>query len=184
MRQQKKCEKCDKIVANLVLHNKLVHDKVRDHVCSMCLKGFGKKSGLVRHVLTVHEKRQDWPCDLCGKACAEKSQLLKHRKIHFKLFDDTKLVDEPDPEQVSDDEEIVEGDKRKMKCGACKKVVTTKASLARHKLLVHKKQKSFLCDFCSKTFGENFFAFTLKIFNFLLIHRRSFKPQATHAKPS
>ena len=148
-RGPQKCNLCDKLFINLRSHIQMVHHKVRKYICSVCSKPFGKKSGLDRHVITVHEKKRCWECDLCEKSFGEKAQLVRHRKIHFRP-----IVQEPDPDQVSDDQEIIEDSKRKMKCGTCKKVVNSKAALKRHKLLVHEKQKNLLCDFCPKMFGE------------------------------
>jgi len=78
------CEICEKMFVNLRSHIQQVHQKVRNHKCSICDKEFGKRSGLVRHIMTVHEKMKSWPCDVCEKSFGEKTQLLRHRKIHFK----------------------------------------------------------------------------------------------------
>lgn len=127
----------------------MVHQKIRQHICSLCSKAFGKKSGLDRHVITVHEKMRCWVCDLCEKSFGEKAQLFRHRKVHFKP---TCL--EPDPAQVTEDQEVFENKKTRMRCGICKKVVNSRAALKRHKLLVHEKKRNLLCDFCPKLFGE------------------------------
>lgn len=145
-----KCTICDKIFVNLRSHIQMVHQKIRQHICNICDKAFGKKSGLDRHIITVHEKMRCWVCDLCEKSFGEKAQLFRHRKVHFKP---TCL--EPDPAQITEDQEVFENKKTRMRCGICKKVVNSRAALKRHKLLVHEKKRTLLCDFCPKLFGEN-----------------------------
>ena len=143
------CNICDKVFVNLRSHTQMVHQKIRQHICNICNKAFGKKSGLDRHVITVHEKMRCWVCDLCDKSFGEKAQLFRHRKVHFKP---TSL--EPDPAQITEDQEIFEDKKTRMRCGICKKVVNSRAALKRHKLLVHEKKRNLLCDFCPRLFGE------------------------------
>ncbi|CRK99782.1 CLUMA_CG013090, isoform A [Clunio marinus] len=149
VRGPQKCTICDKTFVNLRSHIQMVHQKIRQHICSICSKAFGKKSGLDRHIITVHEKMKCWACDLCEKSFGEKAQLLRHRKIHFKPS-----CQEPDPTQVTEDREIFFKDKTRMQCGFCKKIVNSRSALKRHKMLVHEKKKNLLCDFCPKLFGE------------------------------
>ncbi|CAG9806263.1 unnamed protein product [Chironomus riparius] len=78
------CEICGKLFINLRSHIQQVHQKIKNHKCSICKKEFGKRSGLVRHIMTVHEKLKSWSCDVCEKSFGEKTQLLRHRKTHFK----------------------------------------------------------------------------------------------------
>ncbi|XP_070498841.1 zinc finger protein 62-like [Chironomus tepperi] len=78
------CELCGKMFVNLRSHIQQVHQKIRNHKCSICDKEFGKRSGLVRHIMTVHEKMKCWTCDVCEKSFGEKTQLLRHRQTHLK----------------------------------------------------------------------------------------------------
>lgn len=148
-----KCNVCDKVFVNLRSHIQMVHQKIRHHICQICDKAFGKKSGLDRHIITVHEKMRCWACDLCEKSFGEKAQLLRHRKIHFKP-----TFEEPDPAQITEDQEVITSKKKRgaMKCGVCKKILNSRAALKRHKLLVHEKKKNLLCDFCPRLFGKIF----------------------------
>lgn len=144
------CSLCDgKVFVNLRSHIQMVHQKVRQHKCTICEKAFGKKSGLDRHIITVHERLKCWACDLCEKSFGEKAQLMRHRKVHFKP-----AHQEIDVSQITDDQEVFEKEKKCMRCGICKKTVNSKAALKRHKLLVHEKKKTLLCDFCPRFFGE------------------------------
>jgi hypothetical protein len=72
-----------------------------------------------------------WSCELCEKSFGEKAQLLRHRRTHFKP--DTQKID---ISEITDDQEVIEKDKKCMRCGICKKVVNSRAALKRHKLLV------------------------------------------------
>lgn len=144
-----KCVDCDKIFVNLRSHIQMVHQKIRTHLCRICDKAFGKKSGLDRHIVTVHQKMRFWACDLCDKSFGEKAQLQRHHKIHFKP-----AYQEPDPAQITDDQEVIDDTKKRMRCGICKKVVNSKAALKRHKLLIHERRRNLLCDFCPRMFGK------------------------------
>lgn len=146
-----RCELCDKVFVNLRSHIQQVHHRVRQHICGVCDKAFGKKSGLDRHTITVHEKMRCWGCDVggCEKSFGEKAQLLRHRKVHFRP-----IFQEPDPAQITEDQEIFSNKKRRMKCGMCKRILNSRSALKRHKTLVHEKKKTLLCDFCPRLFGE------------------------------
>lgn len=118
------CELCDgKLFVNLKSHIAMVHQKIRSHKCTICQKSFGKKSGLDRHVHTVHERLKCFSCDLCEKSFGEKAQLLRHRKVHFRP-----AFQEPDISQISEDQEVIENDKKCMKCGICKKILNSRVS--------------------------------------------------------
>ena len=76
-----KCELCNKEVASLKSHIKLVHEKVRAHTCPECKKGFQTTAHLKNHISRVHLKVRD-KCPDCGK---EVQDLRNHQYyVHLK----------------------------------------------------------------------------------------------------
>lgn len=62
-------------------------------------------------------------CDLCEKSFGEKAQLLRHRKVHFRP-----ALQEPDISEITEDQVVIEKEKRCMRCGICKKLLNSKVS--------------------------------------------------------
>lgn len=141
-----KCELCDRVFKNIRSHQQMVHEGIRQHVCKLCEKTFGKRSGLARHIQTVHQKLRMWSCDLCEKSFGEKAQLQRHQKTH--------LASEPKATLITEDKQVFYKNKVRMRCGICQKIVNSSSSLRRHKMLVHENKKTILCDFCPRLFGE------------------------------
>lgn len=143
----KQCHICDKMFINLRAHIQSVHENIRQYGCNVCTKAFAKKSGLDRHIITVHDKMKHWSCDVCDKRFGEKTLLTRHLKIHAKA----KLVEKT---ENGEDEEVIVGMKKHMRCGVCSKVLNSPHALKRHKMFVHEKKQKLLCNFCPKLFGE------------------------------
>ena len=45
----------------MLYHIRLVHEKRRDHQCSICEKNYERKSTLNIHIKTVHENKYEFP---------------------------------------------------------------------------------------------------------------------------
>ena len=59
-------------------HIKLVHEKMKPHLCSLCGYASGSKGDLKNHVVAVHDKAKPYKCSFCDFACSMKSNLNKH----------------------------------------------------------------------------------------------------------
>ena len=121
---KQKCKICDLYFVWLGDHIKTVHEKVRNFVCEICNKSFGKKCGLTSHIKTVHDKRRLFSCDICYKSFGHKQHAAKHRLQHTKLWSLT-------PQERFDQKKL-------FKCEYCGNMYRLKSSLAKHRRLVHK----------------------------------------------
>lgn len=100
-------------------HVKMVHEKVKNHYCPTCGKGFFDRRDMERHVLRIHVGEKEL-CVECGKELSS-GQLKKHiAKCHSDI--DNRVI-----------------------CPECGKKV---ASLLEHVNSVHKKLKNFQCPIC------------------------------------
>ena len=111
----------------MATHVKLVHDKIKDHMCQTCGRSFSMKTTLKRHEEDAHNTVKDLPCPHCGK-------LFKHNyknvlRTHIK--------------------QVHEGVKDFM-CTYCGKAFAGKGMMVRHVQTVHKgTDESYLIgDLC------------------------------------
>lgn len=80
------CELCCRDFTNLTSHRDIVHLKIRNFVCDLDGKRFGKMNGLVRHIQAVHLGITPFSCPQCSKKFKERSALKKW--VWFKFFED------------------------------------------------------------------------------------------------
>ena len=74
-----KCEQCDKVVkrkAELKLHTKRAHLKIKDHMCEVCKKLFFTINELNTHKIVHKEKK--YHCNICGLKIRSKRSLVNH----------------------------------------------------------------------------------------------------------
>ncbi|XP_063814388.1 oocyte zinc finger protein XlCOF7.1-like [Pseudophryne corroboree] len=122
--------------------------------CSVCGKGFTKKSSLVRHQI-VHIGEKPFSCFDCRKCFARKSTLVEHQKIHtsekpFSCSDCGKCFTRK--ANLLDHQRIHTGESS-FSCSDCGKSFTNKTVLVRHQRS-HTGEKPFSCSECGKCFGH------------------------------
>lgn len=121
---KQKCNICNLYFVWLADHVRTVHEKVRNFVCEICNKSFGKKSGLTTHISTVHEKIKVFSCDICFKHFGHKQHAVKHREMHTKT--------------LTKSQQKVKDQKKLFKCEYCRNCYRFKCSLAKHRRIIHK----------------------------------------------
>lgn len=62
-------------------HMRLVHLKVKQHVCDICGEAFGIKATL-RHHRYIHTGEKPYKCNVCGQAFRQLTAMKTHRKMH------------------------------------------------------------------------------------------------------
>ena len=75
---------CDYIAmrkVNLKKHTERVHEKRKDHQCTICFAAFYNKHRLAEHTNGVHLNLKPFQCDLCGFASAYRSTLGEHKRV-------------------------------------------------------------------------------------------------------
>lgn len=65
----------------LIFHIKEAHDNERPYVCTLCNKGFCRRSDLKKHTI-VHTGVRPFSCTVCAKSFSRNTNLTKHMRIH------------------------------------------------------------------------------------------------------
>lgn len=105
--------------------------------CGSCYNGFSSKNALLKHESKSHPDAK-FACDLCAQRFVTKKNISTH--IH-------NVHGLEKPENV-----VVRSSL--FKCGACKKIVSSRNALERHKRFVHLANYEFLCEHCSAVFRD------------------------------
>ena len=143
------CKYCSRVFEgpnapkNLREHTRLVHEGVRNHMCSTCGKAFQSKNDMTRHVDSVHLKKPVWQnlrknypggkkpiversCEFCGEKFSHALTLRQHISSNHK-------------------------DVVRFECRACAKTCISKDTLYKH-LQTNHENDDYQCKFCQKLF--------------------------------
>lgn len=63
-------------------HMRLVHLKVKQHICDFCGEAFGAMQTL-RHHRFIHTGEKPYKCNICGQGFRQRTAMKTHRKTHF-----------------------------------------------------------------------------------------------------
>ncbi|KAH8302702.1 hypothetical protein KR044_009780 [Drosophila immigrans] len=91
------CPECGKAfnhLANMKLHYKVVHQKIKDYACRFCPKRFSKSQYLKCHE-NIHTGETPYACQTCGKSFKHYGTLSKHRQSHNRPPKEPKAPKEP-----------------------------------------------------------------------------------------
>ncbi|XP_011706658.1 PREDICTED: zinc finger protein OZF-like, partial [Wasmannia auropunctata] len=142
------CDYCGKFFSSYKSkwnHVQREHQK-KEYVCDQCGKCFNSYSSRWHHVQREHKKKE-YVCDQCGKCYSTKKNLRYHISTHLPV------------------------ETRKYQCDICQKNSRHLASMKRHRILKHFKNKNkhakntlsknilcnrenFVCDYCGKCFSD------------------------------
>lgn len=131
--EDNRCKECNRSFTryNHLLRHMLTHSDEKPHVCNFCGKGFSRSDHLQKHIQSIHCEK-NYKCDQCSSAYGRKDHLLRH--IETRHNKDPSIQ------------------KPQFNCDMCEKKFTTKAYLAKHKLL--HTDRLYACKHCSETFPE------------------------------
>ena len=136
---KEKCHICNKGMDNLelVLHYEREHSHILNDVkleakiikCDLCIKTFKTPQGLRRHIKSIHHTNKE--CDICNKTFETPVQMRCHKRfVH---------------------------EKRSVPCSICGENLSSRGNLNKHIKQVHEiSDQTFKCDFCSKSFKEEY----------------------------
>ena len=88
-----KCEICDKVFKKkgaLNEHVKLVHHKIKNHICTLCQYRTNKPSNLNRHLINVHH--QKIKCNFCELEFSDYTAYYEHNVTDHKNFRNNKKI--------------------------------------------------------------------------------------------
>lgn len=108
----------------LIQHIKESHDNERPFICTLCNKGFCRRSDLKKHTI-VHTGVRPFSCSVCSKSFSRNTNLTKHMRIHSGI--------------------------KPHVCQKCPKSFTTYADLIRHQR-AHSEIKPHRCTKCPSSF--------------------------------
>lgn len=108
----------------LIQHIKESHDNERPFICTLCNKGFCRRSDLKKHTI-VHTGVRPFSCPVCSKSFSRNTNLTKHMRIHSGI--------------------------KPHVCQKCPKSFTTYADLIRHQR-AHSEIKPHKCTKCTSSF--------------------------------
>lgn len=134
----RECPYCDKAfnrMDHLKTHLK-THDQHRfSYLCDKCGKSYLHKNTYDYH-MALHEAKEGMSlvCMICTAKYETKDDLIKHTLTHNRY---KSLVDTP----------------KKHACPMCNRMFGTNKDVKRH-MVVHTKEKCFLCELCPQTFGR------------------------------
>jgi len=147
-----KCDQCDKEVVNLRMHKRIVHEKVRKHVCPECGKTFQMTAHLRLHIARVHLKLRE-KCPECGKQVQDlyAHNLYVHKKERNFPCDQCDARLYTSFALKSHIESVHLGER--VKCPDCS-VLFAKAYINKHRKQCFSKHSyaKFRCKLCNKRF--------------------------------
>jgi KRAB domain-containing zinc finger protein len=123
------CKKNFTAKSSVLMHKRVVHEKVRKYRCEQCGSSFGNSTDLKRHS-KVHTGERPYACTECAMKFSEMASLRVHYRYKHTL-------------------------KQPYSCaiGACEKMFATMDQAEMHKQRVHEKVPvEFRCEQCDHVF--------------------------------
>lgn len=139
-----------------IFFNPLAKEKIFS--CQVCFKGFSKKFRLKRHLL-IHTNDKKFVCDICSKGFSRSDKLKSHLPVHIR----EKQVHSAEENLAHSEfssiissavhlpKELLPTREKSFVCEICSKKFSKNYHLKRHRL-THTNERNFKCDVCFKAF--------------------------------
>ena len=157
------CDQCGSVFTSLAalthhtkhIHNKILDDRIRNFVCSVCGKAFLHKENLNQHA-RVHSDVKSFVCTVCGFSTKANSALNVHMRIHT---DERSYQCKFCGKRYKSNSNLhihmkTHTGEKGYQCKMCNKEFTTSSRLKRH-MLTHGGNKKYKCEICNKSFSQN-----------------------------
>ena len=160
------CLQCGKVFTrkiDLKNHVKHVHDKIREHICEVCAKGFATSSDLNTHKRT-HTGEKNFPCHICGQSYSSKQYLIIHTRQHTgekphsceecgKAFADPSALKNHQKQHQNN---------QPVACEVCGKTFKIKKNLKSH-MMIHNNGAGLMIDACQTESGKRIYSNDFKL---------------------
>ncbi|XP_076176968.1 uncharacterized protein LOC143151563 isoform X3 [Ptiloglossa arizonensis] len=155
------CEQCDKLFKTeqaYNLHLKMVHEREKLFICTICNKSFSQQTALKTH-MPIHDRsklEKEYPCDICGKVLNHPSSVVYHKEAEHndgRRFVCNKCGKSFKHKQLLQRHQLVHSDDRPYICKSCNASFKTKANLINHQS-THTGEKKYFCEICGQQFAH------------------------------
>ena len=138
-----------------MIHNRSVHQKIKNVACHLCDFRTSNNSTLRWHVRAVHKKIRNFACELCEFRAARPQTLKKHvKEVHAKVKD--YACDQCDyrasrPHLVQNHLKAIHDNIKDLMCDQCDFVTGQRDALKYHVKHLHDPKKVIKCADCDFT---------------------------------
>jgi len=136
-------------------HEKFVHKKVRNYICTVCAHAFASTTALRKHMF-IHTRVSDHKCKFCGKMFATNSRMVEHERCHtgekpFECSECRKSFTKASSLYSHLKAHHQSSSNLPFECENCDEKFTTASNLKNHQIF-HHNERPIICEECGKTF--------------------------------
>ena len=145
---------CLSLLIFVSFFNHMIRTGEKLYVCTVCSKGFSRKSTLMRHI-QINTGEKPYTCTVCSKGFSDNRNLTIHMRIHTGEKPHACTVCSKGFSQKSNltNHMLIHTGEKPYACTVCSKGFSRKSTLTQH-IRIHTGEKSYSCTVCSKGFSQ------------------------------